>query len=279
MLTFETPAPLAVSVEIEVGSVRLTAGERPDTVVEVLPADPGDPEDERAARETRVDHADGTLTVRGARKRLPFGRIGSVEVCIELPAGSRVRAATGVGPLVLDGAFGECVLKSGAGDIRVAAAGPAVLRTGHGDVHLDRCTADAEVHGAGRVRIGRVDGAATVKNVNGDTEIGEVTGDVRANSSNGSITVDRAHGSVEAKSANGAIRVGEVARGRADLQTAVGRIDIGIRGSVAAWLDVTSRMGKVHNSLGASQGPEGSDGVVEVRARTGMGDIVITRAA
>ncbi|MEW1639143.1 DUF4097 family beta strand repeat-containing protein [Streptomyces sp. NPDC093801] len=278
MLAFETPAPIAVSVEIEVGSVFLTAGERPDTVVEVVPADPADPEDERAARDSRIDHADGTLTVRGARKRLPFGRIGSVDVRIELPAGSRVRAATGVGALVLDGAFGTCVLKCGAGDIRVGAAGPAELRTGHGDVLLDVCAGDAEVHGAGRIRLGRVDGTATVKNLNGDTEIGEVTGDVRANSSNGSITVERAHGSVEARSASGAIRVGELARGKADLQTAAGRIDIAIRPSVAAWLDVTSRLGRVHNSLGASGGPEGSEGVVEVRARTSMGDIVITRA-
>ncbi|MFF4582210.1 hypothetical protein [Streptomyces sp. NPDC001389] len=46
-----------------------------------------------------------------------------------------------------------------------------------------------------------------------------------------------------------------------------------------AWLDVTSRLGRVHNALGAAGGPEGSDGVVEVRARTSMGDIVITRAA
>ncbi|MEU8437634.1 DUF4097 family beta strand repeat-containing protein [Streptomyces sp. NPDC029216] len=279
MLTFETPAPIALSVEIDVGSVRLTAGERPDTVVEVLPADPADPDDERAARECRVDHAGGTLTVRGPRKRLPFGRVGSVDVCVGLPAGSRVRAATGVGALVLDGAFGACVLKSGAGDIRVAEAGPVELRTGHGDVRLDLCAGDAEVQGAGGIRIGRVDGTATVKNLNGDTEIGEVTGDVRAKSSNGSITVDRAHGSVEAKSASGAIRIGELARGKADLQTAAGRIDIGIRVSVAAWLDVTSRLGKVHNTLGPSEGPDGSDGVVEVRARTGLGDIVITRAA
>ncbi|MEV7543485.1 DUF4097 family beta strand repeat-containing protein [Streptomyces sp. NPDC089915] len=279
MPSFETPAPIAVSVEIEVGSVLLTAGGRPDTVVEVLPADPADPEDERAARESRVDHTDGTLTVRGPRKRLPFGRIGSVEVHIELPAGSRVRASTGVGALVLDGAFGACVLKSGAGDLRVGEAGPVTLRTGHGDVLLDRCSGDAEVHGAGRIALGRVDGAATVKNLNGETEIGEVTGDVRANSSNGSITVERAHGSVVAKSASGAIRVGGLARGKADLQTAAGRIDIAIRGSVAAWLDVTSRLGKVHNSLGPSEGPEGSEGVVEVRARTAMGDIVITRAA
>ncbi|WP_019890943.1 DUF4097 family beta strand repeat-containing protein [Streptomyces purpureus] len=278
MPSFETPEPITAVVEIEVGNVRIAASKRTDTVVEVLPSDGAEEVDVRVVQQTKVTYANGVLTVKGPKKRSPFGKYGSVDVTVELPAGSHLRGTTSVGDYTSEGPLGECRVKTSLGDIRLDETGVTNLRTGTGEIRVGRAVGDAEIHGMGRAEIGSITGAATVKNGNGDTTVGEITDHLKANSSNGHITVGVAHGSVEAKSANGAIRLGEVARGVMRLQTAAGDVEVGIRESTAAWLDVNCRIGTVRNSLGAAESPDSSDETVEIHARTGAGDIVIRRA-
>ena len=50
---------------------------------------------------------------------------------------------------------------------------------------VDEIGGRADIKTAGAIRIGRIDGAAAVKNSNGDTWIGEVTGEGRVNAANG----------------------------------------------------------------------------------------------
>ena len=69
MPTYDTPEPISVSLELGVGDIRITAGDRTDTVVEVRPSDPANKDDVAAAEQTRVEYADGRLTVK-APKRL-----------------------------------------------------------------------------------------------------------------------------------------------------------------------------------------------------------------
>ncbi|MFJ3202211.1 DUF4097 family beta strand repeat-containing protein [Streptomyces sp. NPDC086989] len=278
MPSYETAGPITAILEFEIGDVRIVAGKRRDAVVEVLPSNGAVDIDVRAAQETKVGYANGTLTVKGPKKRSLFGKLGSIDVTVELPAGSQVRGTSPMGDYVCEGPLGECRIKTSLGDIRLDEAAVVNLRTDHGDIHVDRAVGDAEIHGSGRVDVGEITGAATVKNGNGETAIGEVTGPLKANAANGRITVGVAHASVEAKSANGAISVHQVARGTVNLQTAVGDVEVGIRESTAAWLDVHSKFGTVRNALGAAEGPGASDETVEIHARTNVGDIVIRRA-
>ncbi|MFJ8312118.1 MULTISPECIES: DUF4097 family beta strand repeat-containing protein [unclassified Streptomyces] len=277
MPEFDTPEPISVTLEFEVGTARVTAGKRTATVVEVLPSSSADEADVLAAEQTKVTCSGGKLQVKGPRKRSLFGKAGSIEVSIELPAGSDVHGASSMADFTCAGVFGDVRFKTALGDIQIDEAAAVRLNTDHGDIRVDRVTGDAEVTGAGRIDVGEIAGTATVKNGNGETTVGEVTGDLRAKSSNGRISVGIAHAGVDAKSASGGIRVGEVARGQVVLQTAAGDLEIGIRESTAAWLDVNTRIGSVRNSIGASEGPASSDETVEVRARTGVGDIVIRR--
>jgi DUF4097 and DUF4098 domain-containing protein YvlB len=126
---------------------------------------------------------------------------------------------------------------------------------------------------------GEIAGSAVVKNSNGDTRIGEVGGDLRVKAANGDIDVEYAHGTVVAKTANGHIRVGSIHRGALVAETANGQIEVGIADGVAAWLDLDTHYGHVHNGLDATEGPGSADEQVEVRARTGFGDITIRREA
>lgn len=278
MPEYDTPEPISVTLEFDIGTARITAGKRTSTTVEVKPDNGAEDADVRAAQQTEVTCVGGKLTVKGPKKRSLFGKNGSLDVRIELPAGSDVQGTSPMADFTCEGPLGDCRLKTSLGDIQVDEAKTVYLKTGYGDIRLNRAAGDAEIIGAGRISVGEIAGTASAKNGNGETTIGEVTGNLRANSSNGRISVGVAHAGVDAKSANGGIRVGEVARGRIALQAAAGDLEVGIRESTAAWLDVDTRLGGVRNSLDASESPDPSEESVEVRARTGIGDIVIHRS-
>jgi hypothetical protein len=281
MPTYDTPRPIAVSIEIPIGDVRIGGGDRADTVVDVRPSDESSADDVRAAEETRVAFADERLTVSGPRAAgwLLRARGGSVDVAIELPAGSHVEGTVGVGAFVCDGRLGDCRLRTGVGDVRVDHAGAIELKTGTGDVQVDVATGHAKVTtGTGDVRLRELDHTGVVKNASGDIWVGRVAGDLRVSVATGSISVDRAETNVGAKTATGDVRVGDVARGTVVLETHAGDVAVGIREGTAAWLDVRSLTGSVLNSLDAADEPEPPAPPVEVRARTTVGNVAIRRA-
>jgi DUF4097 and DUF4098 domain-containing protein YvlB len=281
MPKFETPEPISVTVELGVGDVRITASDRTDTVVEVRPSDEADESDVKAAQQVRVDYANGMLQVTGPKVRaFDFSRkTRSVDVAIELPTGSQVSAAVQVGNFRCAGRLGQCRIKTSTGNVRLERTGPLRLDTSAGHVTADGIAGNAEIStGSGKVQIGEVEGSAVVKNSNGDTTIDAVTGDVRVRAANGGISVDRAGANVDAKTSNGNIRLGEVARGSVVLETAMGDLEIGITEGTAAWLQVNTGFGHVHNLLDAAGRPAESDETVEVRGRTSYGDITIRRS-
>ena len=281
MTTFDTPDPIAVDLEVGVGDVRIEASDRADTIVEVRPSDPAKPADVRAAEQTRIEYANGHLTVKGPSgwRQWVSHRGDSIDVAISLPAGSRLQAEIGVAALRATGRLGECRAKVGVGDVSLEEVGALNLKTGAGDVTVDRVAGKAEVvTGSGGVRVDRIEGTAWVKNSNGDTWIGEVGGDARASTASGTITIDRAGADVVAKSAHGRVYLGEVAHGTAVAESALGDLEIGVRDGVPAWLDLRTKFGRVRNELDASEHPASGEDSVEVRAHTSMGDIVIHRS-
>lgn len=280
MPKFETPQPISVVLDLYAGFVQIVATDRADTVVEVRPSDPSDSSDAEAARKTRVDYADGVLTIRGPKRTFDFSKkTRSVDVVVELPTGSEVDADVTAGSVRTTGVLGNTGVDMSAGHVHVDAAGPVRVDTGAGQVDIRAVTGDAEVKsGSGAIRVGSVTGSLTVKNSNGHTEIGTVDGELRVRASSGDITVERAGGVLEAKSAMGAIVVGEVVRDTATLDTSMGGIEIGIAQGTAAWLDVNTGFGRVTNSLEGSDGPGDATETVKVVARTSFGDITVRRA-
>lgn len=282
MPTFDTPEPIFVTVEVGVGDIRITARDRTDTVVDVRPSDPAKKGDVSAAEQTRVEFASGRLLVKapkGWRQWTPRGGGESIDVQIELPSGSHVRGDAGVAALRCSGRIGDCRYRTGVGDIRLDEAGRVELKTGAGDITLNRVEGTAEVTtGSGAIGIASIDGTAVVKNGNGDTWIGEVAGDARVNAANGTISIDLAHAGAAAKTANGHVRLGEVERGTVVAQSALGTVEVGVRDGVAAWLDLDTKFGSVQNDLDAAERPEPGEDVVEVHARTSMGDITVHRS-
>jgi DUF4097 and DUF4098 domain-containing protein YvlB len=192
-----------------------------------------------------------------------FSKPGSVDVTIELPAGSQLQGDAGAAAFHCAGRLGACQVKTGVGDITMdRLGGPAGISTG-----------------TGGVRLGHIDGSAVIKNSNGDCWVGEITGDVRAHTSNGDISVGQAGAGVTASSAYGDVRIGEITRGSASLKTSFGEIEIGIRAGTAARLDVSTKFGRVLNDLAATEGPGAATETTEVHASTSYGDILIRRSS
>ncbi|GIJ48779.1 hypothetical protein Val02_56650 [Virgisporangium aliadipatigenens] len=265
MPVFATPESISVTIDVYSGHVRLVAGDRTDTHVEVRPSNEADESDVKAAEQTRVEFADGTLTVRGPKSlAMNFSKKPrTVDVLIELPAGSTVQGDLTAGDFHSAGVLGTSRFKTSAGHVTLAAFS--------GD--LDVST------GTGRVRVDEVGGTATVKNSNGGTDLGTVAGTLRVRAANGDISVERAGAGVDAKSSNGTIRVGEVARDVVSLHTAAGDLEVGVSAGTAAWLDLKTGFGRVHNALAdLDHEPTKSEQTVEIRAHTSYGDITVRRS-
>ncbi|WP_433464181.1 DUF4097 family beta strand repeat-containing protein [Spirillospora sp. CA-128828] len=281
MPAFETPEPITADIQIYIGQVRVHAGDRADTVVEVRPSDPSAEVSVQAAEQTIVELSGGRLLVKGPKpKGLAHLRSwrGSIEVTVDLPAGSRVEAEV-AGDFIATGPLGRTVLRSSIGDLRLEETGPLEAKASTGDISVDRVAGPAEVTAStGAIRIGAIDGPGTVKNSTGAVTLGEATGDVQLKTGTGDITVHRALAGLTAKTAHGRIRISSAVSGTLHLEGGHGKVDVGIAEGTAAWLDLHSKNGVVRNSLTAAEGPETADAVVEVRAQTNWGDIDVHRS-
>ncbi|MBZ4017749.1 DUF4097 family beta strand repeat-containing protein [Streptomyces purpurogeneiscleroticus] len=280
MPTFDTPEAISATAHVEAGSIQFTAGDRLDTVVEVRPRDPKKDLDVRTADQTEVTYASGVLTVRTPKPNLfGLGRIGTVDVTVELPTGSRIDTTGAWAQVLGEGRLGEVRVKTSSGDVRLDTTGPLQLTASHGSITVDRVEGTAEITtSTGSLRVGLLDGPAVLKNSHGTTTVGAATGELRVNNANGDIEIRRAEDSVTATTAHGTVRVDEVAGGTVQLETSYGAIDVGVREGTAAWLDVRSSSGQVRNALTASEGPETAEDTVKIRARTRYGNIDIRRA-
>jgi DUF4097 and DUF4098 domain-containing protein YvlB len=282
MPVFNTPEPIIATVEVGVGDVRITAGARDDTVVEVRPSQPDNRADVLAAEQTQVELTAGRLLVKTPKswKRwTPFGDGGAIDVSIELPEGSQLIVSTGVAPVRATGTLGETRVSSGASDVYLERTGSLRARTGFGAIEIEDVAGDADIStGSGTARIGAIHGSATIKNSNGDTWVGLAGRELKIKSANGNISVDRADGTVVAKTANGDVRLGAVSRGTVAAETAAGGVEIGITKGTAAYLDLHTGFGRVDSELDGAEAPQTRKETVEVRGRTGYGDIWVRRA-
>ncbi|KUL43419.1 DUF4097 family beta strand repeat-containing protein [Streptomyces regalis] len=278
MPSFDTPEPISVNAHVGAGSIRFTAADRLDTVVEVQPRDPKRDKDVRAAEQTEVTYASGVLTVRTKERRM-IGSSGVADVTVGLPTGSHVEMTGSWAQVLGEGRLGEVRMKTSTGDVRLDTTGPLQLTVSHGPITVDRVEGKAEITtSSGSVRVGLVDGPAVLKNSHGTTTVGAVTGELRVNGANGGIDITRADASVIGTTTNGSLRVAEVSSGDVQLEASNGSIEVGIREGTAAWLDVSSNRGQVRNTLAASEAPEQTEGTVKVRARTNWGNIDVFRA-
>ncbi len=280
MPTFSTPDPIDLAINLPVGIIEVFASDRTDTVVTVSPTNPSKPVDQRGADETKVDFDGQRLTVTGPKPRFSIvGPTESVDLRVDLPTGSRLTAEISVGPVRTKGRLGATRIKASTGTVDLDTTGDLWLRASHGYVTVQAIEGQTEITADhGQIRIGSVAGDAILKASHGAVSIGEAGGEVEAKLAYGDLEITKALASVAAKTSYGSMQVHEVSSGSIRLDSGFGEITIGVRAGVAAWLDLSSKEGRVRNELDGDRGPETSEGSVAVRARTQFGNIAVRRA-
>jgi DUF4097 and DUF4098 domain-containing protein YvlB len=249
MPTFQTPGPITARVEANAGSIRLIAGERTDTVVEVRPRDESRQADVRAAEQARVRYSNGKLGVTFAKFGFLGLRMGAVDIVIELPSHSRVDAAVASADVHADGEFADFRFASASGNLTVESI-------------------------TGGAKIATASGDAAVDHLNGATSYRSM----KFQAASGALTVDRLTGNVKSQTASGSVSIGTAVSGALVAHTSSGAVEIGIPEGTAAQLDIMTGSGVVTNRLQSSDGPEQGDETLVVRVRTGSGDVDIHRA-
>ncbi|WP_371494919.1 DUF4097 domain-containing protein [Kitasatospora sp. NBC_00374] len=220
MQKFATPTPITAVLDIPAGRLRFIAADRTDTTVEVLPANASKGRDVKAAEQTTVEYADGVLRINAPEARNQIlGACGSVEVTVQLPAGSRIEA------------------KAADAELRgVGRLGDVTFDTARGTVKLDETASAHLTLLAGDIAVGRLGGPANITTQQGDLHITEA-----------------AHGTVELRTQAGDISIGAARGVSAALNagTSYGRIDNALKNTDGADAALTIHATTTHGNITA----------------------------
>ncbi|WP_371479074.1 DUF4097 family beta strand repeat-containing protein [Kitasatospora sp. NBC_00315] len=179
MQKFDTTAPISAIFDIPAGNIRFIAADRVDTTVEVRPADAAKGHDVKAAEQVTVEFGDGVLRIGAspAKNRI-LGNSGSVEVTVQLPAGSRVEGKAAAAGFRGVGRLGDVAFEGARGSVELDEAASARLTLLSGDVSVGRLAGPAEISTEkGDIRIAEaVRGTVTLRTLAGDVSVGVARG-------------------------------------------------------------------------------------------------------
>ncbi|QUX28192.1 DUF4097 family beta strand repeat protein [Nocardiopsis akebiae] len=207
MHTLPTPGPVTTVLDVPAARIQLIAADRDDTTVRIRPANPAENRDVKAAQKTAVAYEDGVLRIQApAPKYQAFGPSGSIEVTVQLPSGSHLRA------------------KAARAELRgVGRLGNVTVEAAQGPVKLDETTNARITLLDGDITIGRLNGPAQISVHKGGIDIAQaVHGTVELRTGSGDITVSAAPGTSAALNAG----------------TPYGRVRNALRNDGAATLDI-----------------------------------------
>ncbi|MFF3943133.1 DUF4097 family beta strand repeat-containing protein [Streptomyces phaeofaciens] len=180
MQKFDTPAPISAVLDVQAGRVQVIAADRADTKVEVRPVDPSKGRDVKLAEQTTVEYAEGTLriTAAAAAKNRILGPSGSIEVTVQLPAGSRIEAKSDAAEFRGVGRLGDIVFDGAYRQIKIDEAASVSLTATDGDVEVGRLTGPARISTArGDIRIAEaVRGTLVLHTRSGDISVTAASG-------------------------------------------------------------------------------------------------------
>ncbi|MGW1751681.1 DUF4097 family beta strand repeat-containing protein [Streptomyces sp. NPDC002092] len=179
MQKFDTPAPVSAVLDISAGRIRFVAADRADTTVEVQPQDPAKSRDVKAAEQITVAFGDGVLRIETpeAKNRM-LGNSGSVEVTVQLPAGSRVEAKAALAELRSVGRLGDVTFEAAQATVELDETAGAHLTLQYGDISVGRLGGPAEISTQkGALHITEaVKGKVTLRTEHGDITVGAAPG-------------------------------------------------------------------------------------------------------
>ena len=166
----------------------------------------------------------------------------SIEVAVTVPTGSQLMMRTGSGDLATHGELKAVQVK-----------------TGSGDVSLDRITE-----------------LVSIRSGSGDVVVNSAKGRIEVTSGSGDIVVHDSDGDIDIKTGSGDVSIDRALRGRLSTTSGSGDLSVGVVAGVPVWTDiVVSPAGGVHSSLKGAGRPAPGQDHLEIRARSGSGDVTL----
>jgi DUF4097 and DUF4098 domain-containing protein YvlB len=265
---FDTPAPIALYVEIGKARGRVHAGETTQTTLAIIG---------RNAEEVHVSFENNQLQVIAPKDSGWFGSDRDLDVEVGLPTGSDGAVKTGSADIETDGQVNDLRLKTGSGDITCDTfTGGGRIDTGSGDVEVAEAHAELMVKsGSGDISVGTCVGELNVSTGSGDVELGTTNGRSVVKTGSGDLKVVTANQDLSLATGSGDLTVGSIRRGRVSVKGASSDIQIGIPAGTPVWADLNTVTGTVHSNLESVGAPQEGQEHVELQARTVSGDILL----
>jgi hypothetical protein len=178
MKKFDTLTAVAAVLDIPAGRIRFIAADRVDTTVEILPTDASKTRDLKMAEQTDVTYDGDVLRIVAPAGNQLLGPSGSLEVTVQLPAGSRIEGKAAAAEFRAVGRFGDVAFDAAQGNVKIDEAASARLSLQAGDVTVGRLTGPARIStGKGAVTVAEaVRGEVELRTEAGDISIGAAAG-------------------------------------------------------------------------------------------------------
>jgi hypothetical protein len=195
--------------------------------------------------EARIEQRRDQIVIEVERKKL-FGLRGDYTLLVTAPFGTRVDSTFASADFEGTGRFGNVSIDAASGDIRLEA----------------------------------VDGRLELNTASGDVRADFVGDDLRVNSASGDVTIGEAEHDARIRTASGDIQIRSALRGKIDITSASGDVEVGIRQGSKVFIDASSMSGDMSSELDMHDASPGeSDGPnIDFRARTMSGDVTVRRA-
>jgi hypothetical protein len=236
---FPTSDPVDLQVRVPAGDVTVRAAATQTATVTLESNRPGG-KAERFLDATRVEFDQGALSII-APDRFE-GRGGSLDVTVEVPAGS------------------SCLVHTASADVRCTGELSAL------DVHT----------ASGDVSAERVNGVARVSTASGDVYVGGAAG-ADLESASGDVSIGQASGPVTVSTASGDVRIAGASGTRTEARSTSGDISVAVPRGIGVYLDLSTLSGTAESELEPAEETGGAD--MTLTCRTLSGDVQVTRAA
>jgi hypothetical protein len=263
---FPIDGPITLQVRIGHGSVNVATADDLTEAKVVLEA--GKNADE-LLEQTTVEMNGRTLTITSPRQGgifdLPvFGRKSgrSLDVHVVVPTGTPVKISTFTASITIGGPVGDADIAFGSAEF--------AARQIDGDLRLR--------YGNGKARVVQVSGSVQLRAGSGSAQFGEIGGGLESGCGTGDLEVRVVRGKVHSRCGSGSAVLREV-HGDVDLASGSGALQIGLPTGLSVRLDVNTGSGRVDSEFPIEDGPRSPANTINLRARTGSGDVRLFRAA
>jgi len=255
---YDTPDGLEVAFDLGSGDIEVDVRDTATTTIEITGYENESPPTVRCEPAPGGGHR---LTVEHKVKRKWFAMGGGIHIHLVVPPATTIDGSGGSADLDANGTLAGLTFKTGSGDLRFDDVS--------GDVHLTCASGDI----AGR----SVGGHLGFKGASGDIDVGTVGAGATVRSASGDIRIGKLDGSTIITVGSGDVALHQVGPGSVNVRAISGDVEVGVRGGLGVWLDVSSTSGEVRSDL---EGQAGGDGVpdLELTLSTVAGDISIDRA-